>query len=391
MTKINKLNQTFVPQTEATAQSQNLQSAKIDEVIDAITTSNGTVAFPVTKGDVEYKVTTLGSNLSVSGNTLNSTSYTLPVATSSSLGGVKVGDGLTIAASGANIGKLSVDHDSTLTIDSNGKLSVTNPGGGDIITSASNPVKIENKVIGLKYDSTLGVDSNGNLKVANPAKISSVSNPLSLSSGTLGVKVDDSTIKVNSSGQLYSTVSGGVTTQAMNDAISNAIGALDVDSIGGSGKYIQSISETNGKITASAATLPTTSVSTSNHVHTLKYSSTTLMTINDGTQTLTIGGDSYFLLKLGSDIYYQFNTEAKTKLSGSVLTVSSTNKAGSLTLYVPIGKVLLVTDGLGTPVTSFFIEQGIVLNNGALYVKYTYTTSGTYINQTYTITATNES
>ena len=347
MTKINKLNQTFVPQTEATAQSQNLQSAKIDEVIDAITTSNGTVAFPVTKGGVEYKVTTLGSNLSVSDNTLNSTSYTLPVATSSSLGGVKVGDGLSIVASGTNIGKLSVDHDSTLTIDSNGKLSVTNPGGGggsDIITSASNPVKIENKVVGLKYDSTLGVDSNGNLKVANPAKVTSVSNPLSLSSGTLSVKVDDSTIKVNSSGKLYSTVSSG-----------------------------------------------TTSVSTSNHVHTLKYNNTTLMTINDGTQTLTIGGDSYFLLKLGSDIYYQFNTGTKTKLSGNVLTVGTANQARSLTLYIPIGKVLSVTDGLGTPVTTSFIEQGIVLNNGAFYTKYTYTTSGTYINQTYTITATNES
>lgn len=38
---------------------------------------------------------------------------------------------------------------------------------------------------------------------------------------------------------------------------SSAIGALDVSSVGGSGEYIQSISETDGKISATAATMPT--------------------------------------------------------------------------------------------------------------------------------------
>lgn len=387
MTKINKLNQTFVPQTEATAESQNLQSTKIDEVIDAITTSNGTVAFPVTKGGVEYKVTTLGSNLSVSDNTLNSASYTLPVATSSSLGGVKVGDGLSIVASGTNIGKLSVDHDSTLTINSNGKLSVTNPGGGgsDIITSASNPIKIENKVVGLKYDSTLGVDSNGNLKVANPAKISSVSNPLSLTNGTLSVKVDNSTIKVNNSGQLYSTVSGGVTTDTMNTAISNAIGALDVASTGGSGKYIQSISEANGIISATAVTLPTTSVSTSNNVHTLKYSSTTLMTINDNTQLLTIDADTYFLLKVGSATYYSVQDGEKIQLQASTLSISGSQRVTKLDIFVPATKTLTVKDSTQAPVTAYFVESGLILYRGALYTKYSYV-SENYISQDYSIT-----
>ena len=40
-------------------------------------------------------------------------------------------------------------------------------------------------------------------------------------------------------------------------AVNVAIAALDVSSVGGSGKYIQSISETDGKISASAANMPT--------------------------------------------------------------------------------------------------------------------------------------
>lgn len=128
MAKITKLGQTFVAKQEATAASQNAQNAKIDEIIDAFTTSDGTVALPLTKSGVAYEVTTLGTGLSVSGNTLNGTTYTLPAATQSSLGGVKVGDGLSIGASGSTAGVLKVEHDSTLKI-TDGVLSVANPGG----------------------------------------------------------------------------------------------------------------------------------------------------------------------------------------------------------------------------------------------------------------------
>lgn len=43
--------------------------------------------------------------------------------------------------------------------------------------------------------------------------------------------------------------------------ITNAIGALDVSSVGGSGKYISAISETDGKISATAETMDTTPTS----------------------------------------------------------------------------------------------------------------------------------
>lgn len=45
---------------------------------------------------------------------------------------------------------------------------------------------------------------------------------------------------------------------AISDAISSAIGNLDVAEVGGSGKYISAIKEVDGKITATATTLPTT-------------------------------------------------------------------------------------------------------------------------------------
>lgn len=385
MTKINKLNQTFVPQTEATAESQNLQSDKIDEVIDAITTSNGTVAFPVTKGGVEYKITTIGSNLSVSDNTLNSSAYTLPVASTSTLGGVKVGDGLSIVASGTNIGKLSVDHDDTLTF-VDGKLSVSNPGEGTgAVTSASDPVKIESKVVGLKYDTTLKLDSNGKLAVANPAKVSSVNSPLSLNNGAVSLSIDNSTIKVNGSGQLYSTVSGGVSAETMNNSITSAINNLNVSEVGGTDKYIQKISEANGKISATAASLPTTSLDNTNGVHTLKYSTTSLLSVNDNTQFLTIGGDTYFLIKISTAVYYSINSGSKIQLSGTTLSITGSQHATSLDLLVPATKTLTVKDSMQTPVTSDFVETGLILYGGALYTKYSYV-SENYISQDYSIT-----
>ena len=49
----------------------------------------------------------------------------------------------------------------------------------------------------------------------------------------------------------------GVSDKISTTAITNAINALDVASAGGAGKYIQAISETDGKISATAQTFPT--------------------------------------------------------------------------------------------------------------------------------------
>ena len=61
-------------------------------------------------------------------------------------------------------------------------------------------------------------------------------------------------------------VAGAISTEVSNrnTAIENAINALDVESVGGSGKYISAISETDGKISATAENLDTTVTSGSN-------------------------------------------------------------------------------------------------------------------------------
>lgn len=289
MTKIQKLNQTFVAGTEATAASQNLQSNKIDEVIDAFTTSDGTVALPVTKSGTAYKVTAIGTGLSVSGNTLNGTTYTLPMASSSSLGGIKIGTGLSI--------------------DNNGVVSAT---------------------------------------------------------GT-----------------------GGVSQSQVDTTVANAISALDVSSIGGSGKYIQSISEVDGKISAVAANMPTqaaTTLDSTNGVHTLKYGTTSLLVVNDNTHLMTIGGDTYFLLKVGATVYYILNDGARSALTGGSLAISNSQHITKVTILVPAHKSLTVRDSNSTDVTTSFVESGLTIVNGALCTKYVYATQGSYIGQTYTIT-----
>jgi len=50
---------------------------------------------------------------------------------------------------------------------------------------------------------------------------------------------------------------------AISNAINNAIGALDVSSVGGSGKYISSISEADGKISATGTSFETSTTNTS--------------------------------------------------------------------------------------------------------------------------------
>ena len=54
-------------------------------------------------------------------------------------------------------------------------------------------------------------------------------------------------------------ISAAITTEVdnRNTAITNAINGLDVAAVGGAGKYIQAISETDGKISATAQTFPT--------------------------------------------------------------------------------------------------------------------------------------
>ena len=65
----------------------------------------------------------------------------------------------------------------------------------------------------------------------------------------------------------HQSLSSYSTTAQMTAAISSAVDALTVASAGGSGKYIQAISETDGKISAVAGTLPTKLSQFTNDIH----------------------------------------------------------------------------------------------------------------------------
>ena len=71
----------------------------------------------------------------------------------------------------------------------------------------------------------------------------------------------DTTVTTNSSNLVTSgAVATAISTEVTNrnTAITNAINNLDVSSVGGDGKYISAISEINGKISATSATMDTT-------------------------------------------------------------------------------------------------------------------------------------
>lgn len=82
-----------------------------------------------------------------------------------------------------------------------------------------------------------------------------------------GVTVaDDNTIsvKIDGTSETFLTVgTDGVKLSGVADAIKTAVGNLDVDSVGTSGSYLVTISETDGKISATAQAFDTTLSSTS--------------------------------------------------------------------------------------------------------------------------------
>lgn len=244
MATITKLGQTFVAKTEATALSQNTQNAKIDEIIDIFgketTGDTKTIAIPFTKDSSLVKVTTLGTGLSVSNNTLSVDAFNY--ATSTGAGIAKVGNGLEMVASTS--GSSTKD-----------KLQVK-AGNGIAITSTG---------VGISYASPLTIPTSGDnadkLIVQNATtsasgvvKIKSKGG-ISVSSGEISLSVDDSTIKLDSNGKLYVANTGDVTSSDMYYAVNNT--AIDPENyfnvLSGSNYYFNfGKTTTNTKVTFSS-------------------------------------------------------------------------------------------------------------------------------------------
>ena len=102
-------------------------------------------------------------------------------------------------------------------------------------------------------------------------------------------KTIDTTVTASSSNLI---TSGAVKTAineeatARDNAIANAVNALDVSSVGGAGKYISAISETDGKISATATTMDTTPTANSTNAVTSGGVKTTIDTAEANAKNL---------------------------------------------------------------------------------------------------------
>lgn len=85
--------------------------------------------------------------------------------------------------------------------------------------------------------------------------ISETDGKISATSTTMDTAPTADSAKAVTSGGVKTAIDAEAT--ARNTAITNAINALDVSSVGGAGKYISAISETDGKISATSTTMDT--------------------------------------------------------------------------------------------------------------------------------------
>ena len=149
---------------------------------------------------------------------------------------------------------------------------VKNDGSIDTTTYVSDVSGKADKVANATSGNFAGLDANGNL--TDSGKKSS-----DFATSTQGGKADTAiqTIKIGGTAQTKtdgvvdlpaypttlpasdttSTYSATGTAPVNGTAVASAIGALDVNEVGGTGKYISKISETDGKISATAADMPT--------------------------------------------------------------------------------------------------------------------------------------
>lgn len=277
-------------------QELNIQRSSQNIVIDTATRNyHLPIASATTLGGIK-----VGDNLTIENDgTLNaeSTEYQLPAATSSTLGGIKVGNGLTIDSQ-----ILSVDVDSILDDDS------TNPVQNSTITNALNTLDSATQ--------------------ANTSNISSINNNLS----SLSTTVSGNTNNISTLQDAVLTNSNNISTNTTNitslsnniDNLSSSVTSLDdrVDAVE------SDITDIQGDIT-SLQVLADESLDTITYSYLLPVS------------TWTSG--NIFVLKRGKVGYIYFDIEGSLTLSASASQVIYT--FANVIPAVKSTSVLLTDDG----------------------------------------------
>jgi hypothetical protein len=160
---------------------QKIQSGRIiTQTADEFVGNFGTLFYNESLGDLRLGdgVTPGGRPLNLGGGTGTSISYTLPAATSSTLGGIKVGSNLSISPDGTlnatgggssypSFGTIQVSNQSNLTAVGNDTLQFI-AGPGMIITTNNTPNKtitFESTIIGVTLDGGLPGSVYGGLEI----------------------------------------------------------------------------------------------------------------------------------------------------------------------------------------------------------------------------------
>ena len=138
-------------------------------------------------------------------------------------------------------------------------------------------------------------------------------------------KTIDNTVTANSSNLI---TSGAVKTAineeatARDNAITNAVNALDVSSVGGAGKYISAISETDGKISATATTMDTAPTASSTNAVTSDGIKTAINTAETNAKNLANATGTLAIANGGTGATTAANARSCLGL-GSVSTINT--------------------------------------------------------------------
>ena len=147
-------------------------------------------------------------------------------------------------------------------------------------------------------------------------------------------------------------VAGAISSEATarDLAITNAINGLDTSLIGGNGKYIKSIEETDGVITAVAGTLSldvlniTRPVGSTYTQYPMQKSPMELWGTISTWEVINYGG-AFFRAEGGNAMTFDDNVKAITAVSGNTITIASHGAS------------------VGTVIFDFAIENGVVIRN----------------------------
>ena len=184
----------------------------------------------------------------------------------------------------------------------NGKREITNtaPSGGD-----QNDKLLDTDLMLLEHNPDGNPDEDRSVKLSELRTYVTAILRQELQNGTLVVKKAERDADGHDIDERFTDVEDDIdilnssdsATGSVANKIKTAINALDVNSQGGAGKYIQSISETDGKISATAQTMDTAPTANS----TKAVTSGGVKTALDGKLNTSLKGANNGLAELGGD------------------------------------------------------------------------------------------